>query len=386
MRPPPPPPIGRRPAPVEWSVLARLENRPPTPSPGQPSDLREVNARRLMTGVRELGPVSRPELARHLGLSAVTVASIARRLVADGVLVETGTRGQRVGRKAVVLDVAPTAGAAFVADVRLEDVRWRRLGLRGNVLAQGEFRLPPDADGLVERLAEVVTAGTVQRGPLEVVVAVPATVRADGTVCCWDRPGMLHAVHLPDRLALHLGKRVAPTHVHVVNDVNLAAIGEHRAGAALSWSRFAFIGVRATGIGMGLVLDGHLYEGANGRAGEIGNLRLGGDGTPLDERFARISAQALAELAKVLAVTFAVLDLDGVVVHSETERGDDWFSDLAEQLRVLVPFAIQLVPGALSDDAVLHGAGLVALDALWPRLGSDGTTGPKRPASSQGTA
>ena len=75
-------------------MLARPENRPPTPPPGQPSDLREVNARRLMTGLRDLGPVSRPELARHLGLSAVTVASIARRLVAAGVLVEAGTRGQ----------------------------------------------------------------------------------------------------------------------------------------------------------------------------------------------------------------------------------------------------------------------------------------------------
>jgi biotin operon repressor len=352
-------------------VLARPENRSPTPPPGQPSDLREVNARRVMTGVRDLGPVSRPELARHLGLSAVTVASIARRLLADGVLVEAGTRGQRVGRKAVVLDVAPTAGAAVVADVRLEDVRWRRLGLRGHALAQGEFRLPPDPDGLVERLAEVVSAGTVQRGPLEVVVAVPATVRSDGTIRYWGRPGLLHEVHLADRLTARLGDRVGPGQVHVVNDVNLAAIGEHRAGAARSWSRFVFIGVRATGIGMGLVLDGHLYEGANGRAGEIGNLRLSGDGTPLDDRFARISAEALAELAKVLAVTFAVLDLDGVVVHSETDRGQDWFSDLAGQLRALVPFSIELVPSALSDDAVLNGAGMVALDALWPRLGAD---------------
>jgi biotin operon repressor len=353
-------------------VLARPENRPPAPQPGQPSDLREVNARRLMSGVRELGPVSRPELARHLGLSAVTVASIARRLVADGVLVEAGTRGQRVGRKAVVLDVDPTAGAAFVADVRADDVRWRRLGLRGHALAHGEFPLPPDAEGLVARLADVVACGTVQRGPLEVVVAVPATVRADGTVRYWGRPGMLHDVRLGEHLGAQLAERLGQGQVRVFNDVNLAAIGEHRAGAARSWSRFVFIGVRGTGIGMGLVLDGRLYEGANGRAGEIGNLRLSGDGTPLDDRFARISAGALAELAKVLAVTFAVLDLDGVVVHSETERGLDWFSDLGEQLRALVPFPIQLVPSALNHDAVLHGAGLVALDALWPRLGVDG--------------
>ncbi len=153
-----------------------------------------------------------------------------------------------------------------------------------------------------------------------------------------------------------------------VNDVNLAATGEGRSGAARAWSRFVFMGVRTTGVGMGLVLDGRLYRGANGRAGEIGNLRLSGDGTPLDARFSRISPQALGELAKVLAVTFAVLDLDGVIVYSEVDGGVDWFDDLAQQLAALVPFPIQMKPSELHDDAVLTGATLVALDALWQRL------------------
>lgn len=333
--------------------------------PGQPSDLRDGNARRLLAGVRELGPASRPELARHLGLSAVTVASIAQHLVSRGLLVEAGTRGQRRGRKAIVLDVAPDAGAAIVADVRHDDVRWRRLGLRAQELERGSFPLPGDADSLAREFAEVAGDGPPLRVPLEVVVAVPATVQKDGTIRYWGHPGMLHGVRLADLLR----GRLEDAQVRCLNDVNLAAIGEYRRGTARGWSRSVFIGVRTTGIGMGLVLDGHLYQGANGRAGEIGNLRLSGDGTPLDARFTRISPDALAELAKVLAVTFAVLDLDGVVVHSEIEQGFDWFGELDEQLRSLVPFAIELAPSELQDEAVLGGAGLVALDALWPRLG-----------------
>jgi biotin operon repressor len=338
--------------------------RPPASGPGQPSDLREVNARRLLEGVRDLGPASRPELARHLGLSAVTVASIAQHLVNSGLLIEAGTRGQRVGRKAIVLDIAPDAGWAFVADVRHDDVRWRLLGLRGEVLDGGTFVLPPDPASLASQIADLAGSSARSRGPLEVVVAVPATVQEEGTVRYWGRPGMLHGARLADLITARLDH----AHVLSVNDLNLAAIGEYRRGAARAWSRSVFIGVRATGIGMGLVLDGRLYQGANGRAGEIGNLRLSGDGTPLDVRFTRISPDALAELAKVLAVTFAVLDLDGVVVHSEIEQGFDWFGELEEQLRALVPFAIALAPSELQDDAVLEGAALVALDALWPRL------------------
>jgi predicted NBD/HSP70 family sugar kinase len=324
----------------------------------------------LLVGVRELGAVSRPELARYLGLSTVTVASIAQELVAAGVLAETGTRGQRVGRKAVVLDVAPEAGAAFVADVRADDVRWRRVGLRGDVQDAGTMVLPDDPEALADRLAAVALGahGRVRSTPLEAVVAVPATVQDDGTVRYWGTPGMLHGARLGAMLEARLARRQLDAAVALYNDVNLAAVGEHRLGVARDWSRFVFIGVRTTGVGMGLVLDGRLYRGATGRAGEIGNLRLSDDGTPLDARFTRLAPAALAELAKVLAVTFAVLDLDGVVVHSEVERGFDWFGDLDRQLRALVPFPIALRSSELQDDAVLEGAALVALDALWPHL------------------
>jgi predicted NBD/HSP70 family sugar kinase len=344
-------------------MLRRLGPARGGTSPGQPSDLRDVNAHRLVAGLRELGPASRPELARHLGLSAVTIASIAHDLVRAGVLVEAGTRGQRVGRRAVVLDVASDAGAVFVSDIRLDDVRWRRLGLRGEAVDEGSFAMPPDAESLILRLAAVAKSGS-GTGRLQVVVGVPATVQADGIVRYWGRPGMLHGVALAERLS----DRLDGAAVLTVNDLNLAAVGEQRAGAASAWSRFVYIGVRATGVGMGLVLDRHLYQGANGRAGEIGNLRLSGDGTPLDTRFTRISTEALAELAKVLAVTFAVLDLDGVVVHSEIERGFDWFSVLADHLEALVPFPISLVRSELQDDAVITGAAIVGLDAVWPAL------------------
>lgn len=342
----------------------RSRVRDGVPEPGQPSHLREANARRVLAGVRQLGPVSRPELARHLGLSAVTVASIAQDLAASGVLIEAGMRGQHVGRKAVVLDVAPGAGALFVADVRLDDVRWRSVDLRGRILEQGVVTMPADPDGLVAAIADAATEVLVGHGRPGAVVAVPATVQGDGVVRYFGPPGKLHGVPLRKRL----GDRLGQARVQVVNDLNLAAIGELRGGAAREWSRFVFIGIRATGIGMGLVLDQRLYVGANGRAGEIGNLRLRDDGTPLDTRFSRLSPQALADLGKVLAVTFAVLDLDGVVVHSEIERGFDWFSALADQLATLVPFPIRLVRSELEDDAVLVGATLVGLDDLWPRL------------------
>jgi len=59
----------------------------------------------------------------------------------------------------------------------------------------------------------------------------------------------------------------------VENDANLAALGERSFGWGNSASTFVFITI-GTGVGMGIVINGALYRGARGAAGEIGYLPL----------------------------------------------------------------------------------------------------------------
>ena len=61
--------------------------------------------------------------------------------------------------------------------------------------------------------------------------------------------------------------------VTIENDVNLATVGEANAMASQGVEDFAAISI-GTGIGMGMVLDGELYRGAHGAAGEIGSVKL----------------------------------------------------------------------------------------------------------------
>ena len=57
------------------------------------------------------------------------------------------------------------------------------------------------------------------------------------------------------------------------NDVNVMALGEQHTGVARSASAFLFVKI-GTGIGCGIVVDGHLYRGADGCAGDIGHIRV----------------------------------------------------------------------------------------------------------------
>jgi len=61
--------------------------------------------------------------------------------------------------------------------------------------------------------------------------------------------------------------------VYVSNDASLAALGENRYGAAKGLDSFVYITV-STGIGGGMVLDGNLYLGADGYAGEVGHMTI----------------------------------------------------------------------------------------------------------------
>jgi glucokinase len=67
--------------------------------------------------------------------------------------------------------------------------------------------------------------------------------------------------------------------VFVDNDANLAALAEHRAGAARGCNEAAVLTV-GTGIGGGLILRGELYRGAIGSAGELGHVVVDLNGPP----------------------------------------------------------------------------------------------------------
>ena len=79
----------------------------------------------------------------------------------------------------------------------------------------------------------------------------------------WGRQGLVGAIR--DELG---------TAVSFENDVNLAALGERALGAGRDVGNFVFLWV-GTGVGMGIVIDGELYRGAGGAAGEIGYMPVG---------------------------------------------------------------------------------------------------------------
>lgn len=159
--------------------------------------------------------------------------------------------------------------------------------------------------------------------------------------------------------------------VTIHNDANLAGYAEWVAGAGRDTTHFVFI-TASTGVGGALILDGELYAGRSGTAGEVGHMPLGPDYPPCGEGHVgclegTASGTAIANAARRAvaageATSLASLspdDIDGRAVQDAANSGDEValriFTFAARTLGRAVGGMINL----LSPEVVAIGGGLI---------------------------
>jgi predicted NBD/HSP70 family sugar kinase len=345
---------------------------------GTPSFLRSMNERTVLELVRRRGPSSRAQVARDTGLSKPTVSLVLSSLLGAGLVREVGRSRGAKGPSAVLYELDPTAGWVVGIDVGR---RWLRAAIA-------------DISGLVEMAPNL-----------------PG----------WGRHGIVEAVRA------ELG-----TNVTFENDVNLAALGERAYGPGRDVESFIYFWV-GTGVGIGIVLEGRLYRGARGAAGEIGYLPIG-PGDPHDRTTRRrgafeeaaaaagivreakrlgmtgsLSAESVFAaarrgdpiagrvvdrearlIASAVATIAPVLDPELVILGGGVGRsGDLLLAPMERELRTLSPFRPRILLAALGQDAVLHGAIATALETGRQRVfarsaRADGQRGPQRAGAAAG--
>ena len=194
-------------------------------------------------------------------------------------------------------------------------------------------------------------------GPLDprrgIVYAAPALVG-------WE--GMDAAAALRERLRCD---------VAIHNDANLAGYAEWIAGAGRGTSDFVFV-TASTGVGGALILDGSLYSGRSGTAGEIGHMPVGADSPPCGEGHrgcleGTASGTAIARAARRAvergeSTSLAQLASDGVdakAVQDAAHAGDAVAQRIFDHAGRTLGRAIGGLINLLSPEAVAVGGGLI---------------------------
>jgi predicted NBD/HSP70 family sugar kinase len=229
------------------------------------------SSRSVLRVVASSGPITRPRLGAMLNLSKPTMTAVMNELGALGLVAPIGSQQGAMGRSATVYALGPEAGYVLGIDVGVAQVRAVAQGLDGTPLATAELKIAKQQRATTEEVAEIVdeaartailAVGKRSKNLRSIAVAVPRIVSR-------NRLGLSRRKG-PEAVLQRLRQSVeAP--ILLENNVNCAAFGELRDGAAQGREIFLFlqIGVR---IGLGIVIGGKLFRGFNGAAGEAGRL------------------------------------------------------------------------------------------------------------------
>src|SRR4051812_8536798 len=368
---------------------------------GTPALLRTLNQGALMQRLREAGPLSRAQLARDTGLSKPTVSQALAELETAGLVRSVGLAAPSRGRTALLYEPDPTAGYVVGIDIGRAWIRIAVADLTGTILARSDTPNRARTAAAVVRTvarearATVKQAGVGWRRVVHTVVGSPG-VFDPATGRLW------HAPNLPDwskaGLADELRAALTPS-TTIDNDANLAAVGERDFGRGRDARSFVYVEL-GTGLGVGIVIDGELYRGARGAAGEVGYIPW--PGAPSSERgrleeatsaaavvasarkagmrgeltakdvfdaaragdlkALRATDEEAVRIAHLLATIAAVVDPEFIVLGGGIGASSDLLRPrIEEQLRELTPLETRVEESELGPDAIVLGAIATAL-------------------------
>ncbi|NUO99336.1 MAG: ROK family transcriptional regulator [Nonomuraea sp.] len=371
-----------------------------------PRLLRALNERRLLDQLHERGPSSRADLAKITGLSKPTVSAALAGLEEDGLVHLVGEVSGRPGPVSSLYDMNAAAAHVAGVDIGRDWIRVAIADLRGAFAGRtdGRNRARTSAElaQLVRELARLATA----EAKIEWSSITCAVVGSPGV---YDpvRGGLDFAPNLPgppdlaDRLRSALGLDLV-----IENDINLAAVGEHAHGEGRGKANFALVSI-GTGVGMGIVVNGELYVGARGAAGEISYIPATEEPTGAeavvhgatetvtaapgvvraaraagleletarevfaaaadgDERARSVVEAEGRRIGGLLVAVAAVLDPEVIVLSGGVGRNLDLLGDSIERrVAELGPLRPRVVASALGDSGVLLGAVAHAKSRAW---------------------
>jgi glucokinase-like ROK family protein len=223
--------------------------------------------------------ISRVELARKLNITRAAITSIINDLQSIGMVDEVEGQSHS-GRKPIVLEITPNHGHVVGIDIGATHATILLANYAAHVIKDLEWPLkigdgPQNVLNQVnQQLQELLKESGIGIENIKAIcVGVPGPVVLHAGMVSeppimpgWDKFPIENYI-----------KSLWNVPVSVGNDAELGAIGEWAYGAGRGEENLAYIKV-GRGIGAGLLLDGQIYRGADGSAGEIGHFTIDENG------------------------------------------------------------------------------------------------------------
>lgn len=290
----------------------------------QPADrylIRALNRATVLDLIRQRGPISRATVSRLTGLSQVTVGTITAELIRVGLISEGEPESSTGGRPATPLRLNP--GSFYAVGIKLmeDHLVGAVTDLESEPLGSAEAPLPSSlpesvleaAAGLVDHLLEIT--GLDRSRLLGVGIGMAGVIDGEKGICHYSP-----FLKWQDVAVTEIGERIIGAPVLVDNDVNTLALAERWFGVGHEVDNFLLVTL-GRGLGLGVVVDGRLYRGSHGGAGEFGHTVVDASSRPCQCGNIGCLEATVAEPALLDSAT-ALLKAEGQVVESAEDVYD----------------------------------------------------------------
>lgn len=242
---------------------------------GSKAMIRDMNTNFILKTIIESTAVSRADIAKQSGLTKATVSAIVKLLLERRLVAETGIAMTDKGRKPIILKFCPDAGYTLSFDIGLSKISVLAANLAGQTVQTYAYDTPPKSEQLMPLLETVIHTLTTQLpespyGLVGICIGIHGIVSDDRILFTPYYPYSDIDIKTPLENRFHVP-------IYVENEANLSVLAEQ----CYCFNCDSLIDISIhSGIGLGIILNGHLYSGQNGWAGEFGHSTIELNGRP----------------------------------------------------------------------------------------------------------
>jgi predicted NBD/HSP70 family sugar kinase len=224
----------------------------------------------ILKTIRDQQPISRAKIAQYTRISKPAVSEIVARLIQKGAVEECefGCSTRRGGKKPRLLSFRPGFRYVIAIDIGGTNIRTVLSDLDGTFLKRIEnsTRSIHTEEDLLKRISESIDAlgGVPNEKILGIGIGLPGTVDPESGTVQYIPSFRLRKIALSRKI-----QKITSFPTFIANDVTLNALGELWKGSARGAKNIILVSL-GTGTGSGIIINGQVYEGAHGYAGEIG--------------------------------------------------------------------------------------------------------------------
>lgn len=236
--------------------------------------IRKVNTSIVLNVLRLYAPISRAELAAKTKLNRSTISNIINSLLDEGLVLELDTMESKIGRPSIALALKPEAGAVIGVEIGVGFISVILTDFVANILwrewvefslTTAQIEIISEAETLIDQAISIAEEKNLPL--LGIGLGVPGLVNT-------QQGELLFAPNLgwknvPLRLMWNQRFRLP---LYVENEANLAALGEYYFGVGRDVDNLIYLS-SGVGLGGGLIINGKLFKGGYGLAGEIGHIQ-----------------------------------------------------------------------------------------------------------------